>query len=251
MLREAYFHCLLIFLLLKYALVTFGFTPRTHLTRSHGRVQGPLHAPFHGPLHGPLHGSFHASVDINKSFHSDKTAVRACSVRPASFGEPWFPRERKTNGSCNQLPDLLSLAPRPYLESSRAMLNKSQEETDIMQQIHVDMADMEGINQFENFELKNFDALCEHVIALQNRVHKLEKITQELCTSIIRCDDMILLERDLMHQGAIFTSSGRTEGLLKRSPMTLRSSVLQITNQYNMPLVERTYVWNVSKDLDP
>ena len=131
------------------------------------------------------------------------------------------------------------------------MLNKSQEETDSMQQIHVDMADMEGINQFENFELKDFDALCEHVIALQNRVHKLEKITQELCTSIIRCDDMILLERDLMHQGAIFTSSGRTEGLLKRSPMTLRSSVLQITNQYNMPLLERTHVWNVSKDLDP
>ena len=131
------------------------------------------------------------------------------------------------------------------------MLNKSQEETDIMQQIHIDMADMEGINQFENFELKDFDALCDLVIALQNRVHKLEKITQELCTSIIRCDDMILLERDLMHQGAIFTSSGRTEGLLKRSPMTLRSNVLQITNQYNLPLVERTHVWNVSKDLDP
>ena len=113
------------------------------------------------------------------------------------------------------------------------------------------MADMQCINEVRDLEFKDFDALCEHVILLQNRVYRLEKITRELCTSIIRCDDMLLLERDLMHQGAIFTSSGRHEGLLKRAPMTLRSSVLQITNQYNVPLAERTHVWNVSADLDP
>ena len=235
MLRESYVHCLLIFLLLKYALLAFGFTPRPHLTRSHGRVHGPFQIPFQIPFHD------------HEPFQGLQTAVRACPVRPASFGEPWFPHDKRANGTRNQFP----LAPRPYMESSRGMLNQSQQGTETMHKIQTDMADMQCINEFVDFEFKDFGALCEHVILLQNKFNRLETITQELCTSIIRCDDMLLLERDLMHQGAIFTSSGRHEGLLKRAPTTLRSSVLEITNQYNMPLAERTHVWNVSADLDP
>ena len=179
------------------------------------------------------------------AYHTPSLALRACPVRPASFGEPWFSRD--ANGSCNQLP----IAPRPFLTSSRGILNQSEQRVEIMHNFDNAMADMQCINEVGDLEFKDFNALCEHVVLLQNKVHRLEKITRELCTSIIRCDDILLLERDLMHQGAIFTSSGRHEGLLKRAPMTLRSSVLQITNQYNMPLAERTHVWNVSADLDP
>ena len=182
------------------------------------------------------------------AYRTPSLALRACPVRPASFGEPWFSRD--ANGSRNQFP----LAPRPFLTSSRGILNKSEQQAEIIHNFDNGMADMQCINGVGGLEIKDFDALCEHVILLQNKVHRLETITRELCTSIIRCDDMLLLERDLMHQGAIFTSSGRHEGLLKRAPMTLRSSVLEITNQYNMPLAERTHVWNVSEvgeDLDP
>ena len=97
---------------------------------------------------------------------------------------------------------------------------------------------------------KELEEIQDSMISLQNEVRSLQKIIQEMCTSLVRCDDMILLERDLLHQGSIFTSNGQTEGLLKRTPLTLRTSVLNITNEYNIPLMQRTYEWNGSSELD-
>jgi len=88
-------------------------------------------------------------------------------------------------------------------------------------------------NMQEQHELQE---LQESVVALKNQVHYLYEIVRELCSSIVRCDDMALLERELLHHGRIWTSNAHRESFLDRAPRTLRGDVLNMTNRMHMPL---------------
>ena len=246
MLRYVYFLSLFLFLFLKLVLLASGFS---------ARVTSFVPPP-----------PYVSSVLV----HPSRVCLKACPVSRASFGEPWFfkdsndgdnesfgnkshekneshkrdgsnENERNESNEKNESEEMRGMKgeafvscktpcpfpPRAFRESSRGVA-------------------LDALNK----QKKELEEIQDSMISLQNEVRSLQKIIQEMCTSLIRCDDMILLERDLLHQGSIFTSNGQTEGLLKRTPLTLRTSVLNITNQYNIPLMQRTYEWNGSSELD-
>ena len=74
----------------------------------------------------------------------------------------------------------------------------------------------------------------DDIIRLKNDMQIVYYVLEDLCTSIVRCDDIALLERDVRHQGAIITALGPFKGQLERQPLTLRTSVLDIANKYQL-----------------
>lgn len=77
------------------------------------------------------------------------------------------------------------------------------------------------------------------VVRLHNELRTLHHAFCELCAAIVRSDDVVLLERDLLHHGTIVSTSPSTETdrqFVERTPVTLRSRVLELTNRHNIAL---------------
>jgi len=104
--------------------------------------------------------------------------------------------------------------------------------------VHVDVA----------HETVDDDFLDEHTLALAtdadiacllNELHTLRRAFSELCAAIVRSDDVMLLERDLLHRGTIMSASPSTEAdrrFVERTPVTLRSRVLELANRHKIAL---------------
>ena len=197
--------------------------------------------------------------------HPSRVCLKACPVSRASFGEPWFFKDSSDgdNESFGNKSHQGNESHKKNESSNKNEINEKNDNIEVEQEVVLscktpcpppprafrESSRGVALDALKN-QKKELEEIQDSMISLQNEVRSLQKIIQEMCTSLVRCDDMILLERDLLHQGSIFTSNGQTEGLLKRTPLTLRTSVLNITNEYNIPLMQRTYEWNGSSELD-
>jgi hypothetical protein len=77
------------------------------------------------------------------------------------------------------------------------------------------------------------------VVRLHNELRTLHHAFCELCAAIVRSDDVVLLERDLLHRGTIASVSTSTEvdrQFVERMPVTLRSRVLDLANRHKIVL---------------
>ena len=74
---------------------------------------------------------------------------------------------------------------------------------------------------------------------LRGELEGLGHAFSELCAAIVRSDDIMLLERDLLHRGAIVSASPSTEAdrqFVERVPVTLRSRVMELANRHKIAL---------------
>lgn len=79
----------------------------------------------------------------------------------------------------------------------------------------------------------------EDLILLQGELQRLKQAFSELCAAIVRSDDIVLLERDLLHRGTIWSASPSMEvdpHFVERIPITLRSRVMHLTNKHKIAL---------------
>jgi hypothetical protein len=79
----------------------------------------------------------------------------------------------------------------------------------------------------------------EDLVALRGELESLQQAFSELCAAIVRSDDIVLLERDLLHRGAIVSASPSTEAdrrFVERVPVTLRSRVMELANRHKIAL---------------
>ena len=149
--------------------------------------------------------------------------VRAMTKHGESLpcrGEPWVLGNRT-----NHMQSLC--APKAFQLSSRAV-NKNFGNNNVSNKNEGNNISVTSINCVQNDS--------EDFIVAQNNIKQLSAIVSHLCSCIVYCDDILLLERDLQHQGKIITSNGQREAMLQRSPITLRSAVLNVTNAYKINL---------------
>jgi hypothetical protein len=184
------------------------------------------------------------------SGQASRVALQACPVPRASFGEPWFFRDvkdggddvrdmRKNDTSFLNTSDSVSFDDRNAVSGGGDLVSYEKPGPSRPRAFRGSSRGI-ALDALKKQD-KEFEDMQDTMILLRNEMGNLQNIVREICTAMIRCDDMILLERDLLHQGSIFTSNGKTEGLLKRAPTTLRSSILNISNQYNIPLIQGRY----------
>ena len=159
--------------------------------------------------------------------------VRAMTKHGESLpcrGEPWVLGNRTNN-----VPSLR--APKSFELSSRAA-NKTFGINNVDNNNENTIQD-NSKNDNNNISVTSINWVQSDVddfVVAQNNIKQLSAIVSHLCSCIVYCDDILLLERDLQHQGKIITSNGQREAMLERSPITLRSAVLNVTNAYKINL---------------
>ena len=160
------------------------------------------------------------SLSISKPLGNTVRAMTKHGESLPCRGEPWVLSNRT-----NPIQSLR--APKSFELSSRAV-NKNVDNNNVSNKNEGNDISVTSINCVQNDS--------EDFIVAQNNIKQLSAIVSHLCSCIVYCDDILLLERDLQHQGKIITSNGQREAMLQRSPMTLRSAVLNVTNAYKINL---------------
>lgn len=76
---------------------------------------------------------------------------------------------------------------------------------------------------------------------LASRVKYLENIVENLCSALVYCDDMALLEREMLKTGDIHLDMSSN---MTRRPLLLRKTVADIARQNGQPVKTPVHHWS-------
>lgn len=79
---------------------------------------------------------------------------------------------------------------------------------------------------------------------LQGRVHRLETLVHDLCSVIVYCDDMALMEREILQSGDIYMDLSSTK---IRKPLLLRRAIADLARQYGDPVGPPAHKWHTTQ----
>ena len=78
------------------------------------------------------------------------------------------------------------------------------------------------------------------IVKLERQIKKLETVVQELCSALLFCDDIALMERQSRCAGAIYL---HTDSGIIRAPRLLRQELSTIMHNNNMPKKTLMHAW--------
>jgi hypothetical protein len=83
-------------------------------------------------------------------------------------------------------------------------------------------------------------AMETRVLRLERRVSQLNAMVEDLCSAIVYCDDVALMERNARCMGEIYLDASFTS---IRRPRVLRQEVVQIMNKHSVLSKPLMYTW--------
>tara|TARA_Y100000389_G_scaffold197696_1_gene232787 strand:- start:477 stop:962 length:486 start_codon:yes stop_codon:yes gene_type:complete len=76
---------------------------------------------------------------------------------------------------------------------------------------------------------------------LKRRVNLLENLVHDICSALVYCDDVALVEREMLSAGDIFLDLSSN---VTRSPLLLRRSVADISRKHGRPVSPPAHSWH-------
>ena len=76
---------------------------------------------------------------------------------------------------------------------------------------------------------------------LKRRVNLLENLVHDICSALVYCDDVALVEREMLSAGDIFMDLSSN---VTRSPLLLRRSVADISRKHGRPVSPPAHSWH-------
>lgn len=76
-----------------------------------------------------------------------------------------------------------------------------------------------------------------------SRVHRVEGLLHEICCALVYCDDMALLEREMLSSGPIWMDLSSS---MARQPLLLRRTVADIAWRHGRPVSSPEHKWRVN-----
>ena len=76
---------------------------------------------------------------------------------------------------------------------------------------------------------------------LEGRILRVESLVHDLCCAIVYCDDMALMEREMLQAGDIHLDLSSTQ---TRDPLLLRRAVADIAWRYGRPVSPPEHKWH-------
>ena len=76
---------------------------------------------------------------------------------------------------------------------------------------------------------------------LEGRILRLESLVHDLCCAMVYCDDMALMEREMLQAGDIHQDLSSTQ---TRKPLLLRRAVADIAWRYGRPVSPPEHKWH-------
>ena len=83
-------------------------------------------------------------------------------------------------------------------------------------------------------------ALETRVLRLERRVTQLNAMIEDLCSALLHCDDVALMERNARSMGEIYLDASFAS---TRRPRVLRDEVVQIMNRHSVSDKPLMYTW--------
>ena len=75
------------------------------------------------------------------------------------------------------------------------------------------------------------------------RVHRIETLLHEICCALVYCDDMALVEREMLSSGQVWMDLSSS---MARQPLLLRRAVADIAWRYGRPVSPPEHKWRVN-----
>jgi len=86
-----------------------------------------------------------------------------------------------------------------------------------------------------------FRALDTRMLRLERRHIVLQALVEDVCSALLHCDDVALMERHARSMGDIYLDTGFTT---TRRPRMVRQEIVQIMNRHNISDKPLMYTWN-------
>ena len=90
-------------------------------------------------------------------------------------------------------------------------------------------------------------AMETRVLRLERRVTQLNAMIEDLCSALLYCDDVALMERNARCMGEIYLDASLTS---IRRPRVLRQEVIQIMNRHGVVGKPLMYTWRNNRTSD-
>ena len=75
------------------------------------------------------------------------------------------------------------------------------------------------------------------------RVHRIETLLHEICCALVYCDDMALVEREMLSSGQVWMDLSSS---MTRQPLLLRRTVADIAWRHGRPVSSPEHKWRVN-----
>lgn len=89
-------------------------------------------------------------------------------------------------------------------------------------------------------ERASFDQSAD-VERLARRVALLENLVHDICSALVYCDDVALVEREMLSAGDIFLDLSSN---VTRAPLLLRRSVADLSRKHGRPVSPPSHSWH-------